>query len=187
MTPLGSLIDGLRSWGPRERSTSEMASLLSSACESWSLGRPLLSRPNGYTRTRAYGDVHFEVLLLNWDAGAASAVHDHGGQHCWMLVLNGSLRVADYVRLDAGDRPGIARIEARDSRLLEAGGLDLRSGPFDLHRVSATPGQPALSLHVYARPLQRFLVYDGEAETCAPAQGLCDADLTTAAQNRMAP
>jgi cysteine dioxygenase len=144
------------------------------------LDRPLLSRPNGYTRTRAYGDDHFEVLLLTWDAGAASAVHDHGGQHCWMLVLRGSLQVDDYVRLDRGERPGIARVEARDGRLLTAGGLDLRSGPLDLHRVSATSDAPALSLHIYARPLQRFLVYDETAETCAPAEGLCDADLASA-------
>lgn len=159
---------------PLERSTPEMAQLLTAACDSWSLNRRLLSRAGSYTRTGVYRDRHFEVLLLNWDAGAASAVHDHGGQHCWMLVLDGRLRVDDYVRLDAGERPGFAAIEPRESRVLANGECDLRQGRFDLHRVVATGGVPAISLHVYAAPLASFLVYDERAQRCRPMLGTYD-------------
>lgn len=174
MPMLRPLIGDLRDRAPLMRTTREMAELLTSACESWSLDRPLLARPNAYTRTCVYKDRDFEVLLLNWDAGAASAVHDHGGQHCWMLVLDGQLRVDDYARLDRGERAGIAQIEARDSHLLEAGGLDLRQGRFDLHRVAATKDGPALSLHVYATPLRAFAIYDEAASRCHTVLGTYD-------------
>jgi cysteine dioxygenase len=171
---LEPLINNLCSRGPLERSTSDMAALLAATRGSWLLSRPLLVCPGGYTRSCAYGDDRFEVLLLNWAAGSTSAIHDHGGQHCWMQVLEGQLLVDDYLRTDGGDLPGFARVEARGSRLMNAGDLDLRSGPFDLHRVGAPAGVPALSLHIYAAPLKEFLVYDATTRRCQTVLGTYD-------------
>jgi hypothetical protein len=89
-----------------------------------------------------------------------------------MLVLGGELQVDDYVRLDPGDVPGFAHVESRGSRTLETGEMDLRSGRFDLHRVAAIGS--AVSLHVYAGPLRRYLVYDQAAESCQTATGVYD-------------
>jgi cysteine dioxygenase len=132
-----------------------------------------MSRRDCYTRTCAYRDDGFEVLLLNWAVGAASAIHDHGDQDCWMLVLSGSLRVDDFVRLDPGGVRGYAHVEARSSRTLSPGGLDTRGGRFDLHRVSA-PDAAAVSLHVYAAPLREYLVYDALQRRCETAFGRYD-------------
>lgn len=169
------LVDDLRCSPPLDRSRAEMARLLQSACSGGTtLNRHLISRPKSYTRTCFYRDDRFEVLLLNWAPGAASALHDHGDQHCWLIVLEGRLDIEDYVRLDAGEVPGHARIDARGSRVLERGGLDLRSGRFDLHRVSARRNAPAVSLHVYSQPLEKFLVYDQAAQRCETAFGTYD-------------
>jgi cysteine dioxygenase len=174
MTTFRPLIGDLQERAPLDRGLRDMARLLSAASDSWTLPRPLLSRENAYTRTRVHRDGRFEVVLLNWAAGAFSAIHDHGGQHCWMSVLEGSLWVDDFVRLDNGERQGFARIEARDSRLLGSGDLDLRSGPFDLHRVGATAGAPAISLHVYAAPLRKYTVYDELSDRCQTVIGTYD-------------
>jgi predicted metal-dependent enzyme (double-stranded beta helix superfamily) len=172
---LQPLIDNLCMRGPLERSTSDMAALLAATRSSWWLpGRPLLVCPGGYTRSCAYSDARFEVLLLNWADGAVSALHDHGGQHCWMQVLEGQLVVDDYLRIDAGERPGFARVEAQGSRLMNAGDLDLRSGRFDLHRVSAPSGVRALSLHIYAAPLKEFSVYDESTQHVQTVRGTYD-------------
>lgn len=169
------LIDNLCFMGPLERSTSDMAALLAATRGSgWRPSRPLLVCPGGYTRSCAYADERFEVLLLNWAAGAVSPLHDHGGQHCWMQVIEGQLIVDDYLRVDAGERPGFARLEAQGSRHMAVGDLDLRSGRFDLHRVSAPPGVPALSLHIYAAPLSEFSVYDEVTQTCQTVQSTYD-------------
>jgi cysteine dioxygenase len=174
---LRHLIEGLREQPPLRRTEFEMATLLDGVCAGWLLDKPLLSRAAAYTRTCAYNDELFEVVLLNWAPGSASPIHDHGRQSCWMLVLEGRLRVDDYVRLDGADVAGHARVCPGESRVLEAGGLDLRSRPFDLHRVAASGESKAVSLHVYSRPLRTFFVYDELAERCESAIGTYDAVL----------
>ncbi len=160
---LRRLVENLRACRPPSL---EIGSVLAARWEEWLPGRPLAYKPDGYTRTCAYRDPRFEVLLLNWAPGSASAIHDHGDQHCWMLVLEGNLEVDDYTRLDSGETPGYAHVERCGTRRLEPGGMDLRSGRFDLHRVTATPDSRAVSLHVYSGPLRRFLVYNEIERRC---------------------
>jgi predicted metal-dependent enzyme (double-stranded beta helix superfamily) len=175
---LDRLIADLRSQPPLARAEHEMAELLRAVCFSGlSFKRPLPCRDAAYTRTRAYGNDGFEVLLLNWAPGAASPIHDHGGQHCWLAVLDGSLVVDNYERLDSGERQNCALIASRGSAALDCGDLDLRSGRFDIHRVRASRASSALTLHVYAGPLRRFLVYDELAQRCQVANGVYDASL----------
>lgn len=171
---LKQLVDDLRLRPPLERGEAEMAALLAQASLQWTGERALLSRPGGYTRTCAYRDDRFEMLLLNWAPGASSAIHDHGGRHCWMVVLGGRVEVDDYVRLDDAGRPGYAEVERRGSRTLEAGGLEVRQGRFDLHRVSATSARPSVSLHVYSEPLSEFLIYHESARRCERVVGTYD-------------
>jgi len=172
------LIADFRSRGPLDRSASEMEALLEASADTWPNRRLLASRGSGYARICAYQDANFEVLLLNWAPGAVSPIHDHGDQHCWMYVLEGSLEVDDYVRLDSGDVAGYAHVEWRESRQLGVGELDSRSGKFDLHRVTAG-ALPALSLHVYAGPLRRFLTYDEPSRRCETSYGRYDDVLFT--------
>lgn len=169
------LIDDLRTRGPLSRGQSDVGNLLGENARYGPGRETLLSRPGDYTRTRVYRDANFELLLLNWAPGAASGIHDHGGQHCWMIVLDGALNVDDYVRLDAGHAPGVADVEQRGSTTLGPGEMDLRSGRFDLHRVYAPLKSQAVSLHLYAGPLQEFLVYDPPARRCERAYGIYDA------------
>ncbi len=171
---LRQLVEDLRLRPPLERGEAEMAALLAQASLLWTGERALLSRPGGYTRTCVYRDERFEVLLLNWAPGVSSAIHDHGGQHCWMVVLGGRVEIDDYVRVDDARRPGYAEVERGGSRTLEAGGLEVRQGRFDLHRVSATSARPSVSLHVYSAPLSEFLIYDEAARRCERAVGTYD-------------
>jgi Cysteine dioxygenase type I len=169
-----ALVDGLRS-ARVFQGDGEMLNLLAGAAARWPAApRRLPARPSAYTRTCVYRDAQFEVLLLNWAPGSISAIHDHGGQRCWMTVLEGCLEVEDYVRLDSGEVPGYARVEPRESRMLQGGEIDTRSGRFDLHRVGASLEAPAVSLHVYRGPLQRFLIYDELSRRCETAIGTYD-------------
>ncbi len=91
-----------------------------------------------------------------------------------MFVLEGRLEVEDYLRVDAGDVPGYAQVEQSDARVLEPGGMDLRSGRFDLHRVAAAGNEGAVSLHIYAGPLRQFLIYHEFARRCETVFGAYD-------------
>ncbi|HEY1978252.1 MAG TPA: cysteine dioxygenase family protein [Candidatus Baltobacteraceae bacterium] len=168
---LATLIEELRTVPPQSRGERAMGVLLSEAAAAFSqFERPLIYRPNCYTRTCAYYDDRFEILLLNWAQNVASAIHDHGGQHCWLTVLSGQLQIENYERLDNEETPGRALVVPRDCATLGPGDLDVRSGPFDIHRVAAGRGG-AISLHVYAGPLRSFLVYDEFGQRCEPAHG----------------
>lgn len=172
---LYALVDGLRSAHAFEGSGEVVNGLLEGAASLWPAARRRLpARPGAYTRTCVYRDARFEVLLLNWAPGSISAIHDHGGQQCWMAVLEGCLEVEDYVRLDSGETPGYARVEPRESRKLQRSEIDSRSGRFDLHRVGAALEAPATSLHVYCGPLQHFLIYDELSRRCETAIGTYD-------------
>jgi len=170
---LRQLVDDLRGVPPSGRSRLDIERLLQESGARWSGGLRLISRRGAYTRTCAYRDDGFEVLLLNWAPGVASEIHDHGDQDCWTLVLSGRLQVDDYARLDPGDVRGYACVQAQSSRILGAGGLDTRAGRFDLHRVAALDA-PAVSLHVYSAPLREYLIYDELARRCETAFGTYD-------------
>jgi cysteine dioxygenase len=122
-----------------------------------------------YTRNLIYRNSDLEVLLLCWDAGASSPVHDHAGQHCWFTTLEGAFDLDEYRRISGGRQEGYARL-AQTGRVLgvRAGSPDYRYRGNDIHRVAiSTDQERALSLHVYAHPIEECLIYDCEAERCS--------------------
>ena len=178
MGSLAWLLACMREMPPLARSQTEMARILDRVCECGpSLNTQLPAEKGRYTRTCAFADDGFEVLLLNWAPGAASAIHDHGDQHCWLAVLEGRLAVDDYVRVDRAERPDRAVVVPDGTAILSRGDVDARSGRFDIHRVAEAGGSGAISLHVYARPLRTFQIYDEFSQRCRPATGKYDAVL----------
>ena len=152
--------------------------LLALEVASWRPGSlELPGRTNGYTRTCVFRNDAFELVLINWDIGSSSSIHDHGGQRCWLAVLEGALRVDDYVRRDGGRIPNVAILDYLDSFDLSAGDVDARSGRFDIHRVSCAGRTGAVSLHLYARPIRTFGVYDPERSRCTSEIASYDATL----------
>lgn len=130
--------------------------------------RPWLRwRRNGYARNLLFRNERFELLALAWDAGSASPVHDHGGQRCFVSILEGAFEQEDFRIEDAS----LARSRAQvvpvgRPRVLVRGASDFRSNRDLLHRVTAlTPG--AISLHLYSRPVVAFHVFDVSRGRCA--------------------
>ena len=170
---LPRLIESLRVRGPLERSESELASLFAESRASWPFVPRLVTRSGTYTRTCAHQNPRFEILLLNWFPGAVSAIHDHGGQHCWMFVLEGRLEVEDYLRVDAGDRPATRKSNrATRASLSRAGWICARdASTFIAWRLRETRRRR------YGRsagPLRQFLIYHEFARRCETVFGAYD-------------
>jgi len=129
--------------------------------------RPYLHFRRGrYTRNLVYRDARLEVLLNCWDAGAASPIHDHDGQECWFSVQSGGFRLENYTLESGGLRPGAARLAVSGVvGPVGAGHVDFRCPEAPIHRVIAAQG-PAVSLHVYAGPVDRCLVFDTRRQRC---------------------
>ena len=183
-TALLDLIRQLQVRSPRSRDAGDMARLLGAF---GGFGSPAIERPQPrpgcYSRTCLHECDRFELVLIDWAPGSKAPLHDHGGEHCWFVLLEGSLHVEDYRRLDGREIPGRASVEATGARTLHAGDVDVRFESFavpDLHRVDAAGAVRAQSLHVYASPIRDYFVYDAAAGTCAPVRSTYDAVATIA-------
>ncbi|NMO19362.1 cysteine dioxygenase [Pyxidicoccus fallax] len=133
--------------------------------------RPYLHFSRGrYTRNLVYRDARLEVLVNCWDTGAVSPVHDHDGQECWFSVQSGVFVLENYALISGGLGPGPARLGPPVVvGPVGAGYVDFRCPEAPIHRVMARQG-PAISLHVYAGPVERCLVYDVKRERCVLRQ-----------------
>jgi len=113
--------------------------------------------PAIYTRNLVSRNEQFEMLVLCWSAGQESPIHDHSGQHCFMAVLQGRIEEQQYA-LPAGPAAGPLKPSAR--RVFKAGEVAYIDDGIALHRVRPFGAEPAVSLHLYARPIDVCQVFD---------------------------
>lgn len=112
-----------------------------------------------YTRTRVgYSTDHFALLLLCWNKGQASPVHDHYGSSCWVAVLHGTLeetRFATPAPGETGPLRVVNRVQARAGEVCyinDGMGLHIMANP--------TTDDVTVSLHVYAPPYKACHLFD---------------------------
>jgi predicted metal-dependent enzyme (double-stranded beta helix superfamily) len=93
----------------------------------------------------------WEVMIIGWESGQFTPVHDHRGVLGGMAMLSGSLLEERFMT------PGLVPRLA-DSRIRPEGDLcDI--GPATLHRlIPKTPR--AVSLHIYRPPLRMMGIWD---------------------------
>ena len=121
-------------------------------------------RDGAYTRNLIARRDSFELIAICWDRSVATAIHDHDDSDCAFVMLRGSLRCEDW-ECSADGRDGTSfAIRRCGETSLHRGDVDLRTGSLSLHRV-ATDGEPAVSLHVYARPIDSCLIFE-ESGSC---------------------
>ncbi len=162
---LGDLLEG----EPSKASGAAVAELLRqyAACEgSW---RPYVTfREDTYSRNLIWRTDKFELLLLGWEAGQESPIHDHAGQQCWMAVLEGELEEVHFKEGDlapAGD--GISGLRQGRVKAFPTGGVAYIHDDIALHLIRPRAGQRAVSLHLYSSPIdscRKFCPDTGKAE-----------------------
>ncbi len=118
-----------------------------------------------YTRNLVHRSSLYELLILGWEAGQASPIHDHDGQHCWMAVLEGPMQEVHFRAAGPG-----APLTQGALRTFERGEVAYIADEIALHRVQATPAARGVSLHLYSSPIDTCRTYDptsGEARRLA--------------------
>jgi hypothetical protein len=94
----------------------------------------------------------WEVMLIAWESGQITPIHDHRGVMGGMAVISGTLAEERFSTLH--------RIpELYDNRQRPQGDLS-DIGPTVLHRLMPTSAR-AISLHVYRPPLRTMGIWDG--------------------------
>jgi len=138
--------------------------------------------PDRHTRNKIFRNEMIECMLICWPAGTVTPLHTHNGQLGWMSMIEGKLLVENYRKIDC-NRPenqqvvgldclaGATRIEMNQlgTELCVPGGpLNTVDKTQTIHRIRNLTewNRPAISLHVYSRPIDSCVVFDLEAQRC---------------------
>lgn len=138
--------------------------------------------PDRHSRNKIFRNDMIEVMLICWPAGTVTPLHTHNGQLGWMTMIEGKLLVENYRKIDC-NRPenqqvvgmdclaGATRIEMQhlENELAVPGGpLNTVDKVQTIHRIRnlAEWNQPAVSMHVYSRPIDSAVVFDLENQRC---------------------
>ena len=113
---------------------------------------------NAYTRNCLARNEKFEIILLCWDSGAQTPIHDHGGKDCWVYQVQGCI---DEIRFEK-----IGNHLTESNRInIQAGGLSFINDKMGYHAIHNNSGQKAMSLHIYASPIDSCMVFN-KATAC---------------------
>ena len=122
--------------------------------------------PECYTRNLVHQEEQFELLLLCWQAGQKSPIHNHQGQRCWMAVLEGEVTETLFQFPEEGGGKPLA---AGTSRSCPKSQVAFITDDIALHEIGASE-KPAVSLHLYSLPFASCQVYDRETGRIAVRQ-----------------
>lgn len=178
---LGDFIETLKGLGSQPITSQRVLELCSERrLQASSLERYSHFVDRSYTRNLIYRDDLFEVMLLCWAPRQRTPIHSHNGQLGWMTVERGALAVIDYKWLgcNAAENQNVVGLDC----LAGATELDLErqrvhecdpGGPVStvdktqtIHQVVTRGSEPAVSLHIYSRPIDSCVAYDLERRTC---------------------
>ena len=105
--------------------------------------------PERYARRLFHRDPkgRYSVLVMVWDKGQATPLHDHAGMWCVECVYRGRIKVVSYDCKCEND--GLFKFERKGevyASLADAGAL---IPPFDYHTIENAEDTPAVTIHVY--------------------------------------
>ena len=116
-----------------------------SSFESWS--------PKKYTRNCMHKDAEFELLLLCWDEGQETAIHDHDGEDCWVYLLKGEMEEV-YYNLDNSNH-----LREDRSHSILPHQISFMNDRIGFHKLINNFKGKSMSLHLYAKPIQQCNFY----------------------------
>jgi cysteine dioxygenase len=179
--PVGTFIEHLRSFESEPITRDRILDFCTeTGVERSSLEPYAHFRDDIYTRNLIYRDELIEVMALCWSPGQRTVIHTHNGQLGWMSVEQGALAVINYKWLgcNASDNQNVVGMDC----LAGATELDLdrreieecfAGGPVNtvdkvqtIHQVVMQGKEPALSLHIYSRPIDSCVAFDLEKRSC---------------------
>jgi cysteine dioxygenase len=107
-----------------------------------------------YTRNCIIENDEFELILICWEKGQITPIHDHGGEECWVKVVQGELKETIYKMDGAGE------LNKVKSSNLKAGDVSYMIDFMGCHCLGNLTGDRCMSLHLYAKPIRNCQLFD---------------------------
>jgi len=114
-----------------------------------------------YTRNCIVREDNFELILLCWEPGQGTPIHCHGGEECWVYVIDGKIKESHY-EVDS-DKLKLIAVEE-----LLSGKKSFMSDDLGYHSLENNPHRRTMSLHLYMDPIDDCTVYDSDTEMFVP-------------------
>jgi cysteine dioxygenase len=112
-----------------------------------------------YTRNCIAENEDFELILICWKKGQTTAIHDHGGEECWVYFVEGDFREHVYEETENGKLKIVKTTNAKP------GDVTYMIDFMGFHNLENRSNKRSMSLHLYAKPIKNCNVYDSKKNT----------------------
>lgn len=113
--------------------------------------RYLQPTPNVYARRLLHRDPQgrYTAVVMVWDQGQGTPLHDHAGMWCVECVYTGKIRVTSYSVHGGNPETGIVQFQKETVIHAGPGEAGALIPPFEYHVLENAIDTPAITLHVY--------------------------------------
>ena len=112
-----------------------------------------------YTRNCIADTAAFELILICWCEGHQTAIHDHGGEECWVKVIEGEFKETIYKQNELGV------LNLTKSSISKTSDITYMKDFMGFHRLENIAKKRSMSLHLYAKPIRNCNVFNEESKT----------------------
>jgi cysteine dioxygenase len=111
-----------------------------------------------YTRNCIIENEKFELILLCWEEGQKTPIHDHGGEECWVKIIEGEFRETIYTKDENGvlNPCNVLHSKVNDTTYMK----DFMG----YHCIENRSKERSMSLHLYAKPIRKCNIFNEESK-----------------------
>ena len=110
-----------------------------------------------YQRNLITRNEDYELLLMCWEPGQKTEIHDHNGQEGWIQMIDGELTEERY-HVDEL-QPVPHRISKNNLKPNQISHINDEIG---LHRIINNTDKRSMSMHLYVKPVKKLHLYNAE-------------------------
>jgi cysteine dioxygenase len=100
-----------------------------------------------YTRNSIIQNDLFSLLIICWDKGSGSPIHDHPSEGCWIVGLEGTVEEKRYIAKKDGT------LKETITSVVKPGELSWMHNSIGYHKVgNPSPNDRSSTLHIYSPP-----------------------------------
>lgn len=107
-----------------------------------------------YTRNCITRSGSYELLLMCWESGQGTPIHNHGGEECWVYIIQGELMEYVYERQTDGS------FSVRNQSANAQASMSYMNDEMGWHSMRNTSDSRSMSLHLYSKPISSCQVFN---------------------------
>lgn len=111
-----------------------------------------------YTRNCIFDNDQFELILLCWEKGQMTPIHDHGGEECWVKIIEGEFKETIYKENEKGG------LDIVKSSIAKSNDITYMIDFMGYHSLENLSNKRSMSLHFYAKPIRNCKSFDEELQ-----------------------